>query len=106
MTSTIICAVLVIVAVTLLLVALLLVIKAMLTPTGTVKIDINNGKVVLDVPQGGGATPLYRNPGGSTLCGPGTRSQRGIQQTLPRAMPRMRHGNHPFLAQFRRHPGP
>ena len=53
MTSTIITAVLVIVAVTLLLVALLLIIKARLTPSGTVKIDINNGKVVLDAAQGG-----------------------------------------------------
>ncbi|MBR5703877.1 MAG: NADH:ubiquinone reductase (Na(+)-transporting) subunit F, partial [Bacteroidales bacterium] len=53
MTSTIITSVLVIVVVTLLLVALLLIIKARLTPSGTVKIDINNGKVVLDAAQGG-----------------------------------------------------
>ena len=53
MTSTIFSAALVILCVTLLLVALLLAIKAWLTPTGTVKVDINNGKVVLDVPQGG-----------------------------------------------------
>ena len=53
MTSTIITAILVIVIVTLLLVALLLIIKAKLTPAGLVKIDINNGKKVLEVPQGG-----------------------------------------------------
>ena len=53
MTSTIYSAVLVIVIVTLLLVALLLIIKAWVTPSGTVKIDINNGKKVLDVAQGG-----------------------------------------------------
>nr|MCR5244113.1 2Fe-2S iron-sulfur cluster binding domain-containing protein [Bacteroidales bacterium] len=52
-TMTILGAVAVIVVVTLILVALLLVIKAKLTPSGTVKIDINNGKKVLDVPQGG-----------------------------------------------------
>jgi Na+-transporting NADH:ubiquinone oxidoreductase subunit F len=43
----------VIVVVTLILVALLLFIKIKLTPSGTVKIDINDGKKVLDVPQGG-----------------------------------------------------
>ena len=53
MSSTIFSAICVITIVTLLLVALLLVIKARLTPSGTVKIDINNGKKVLDVPQGG-----------------------------------------------------
>ena len=37
----------------LLLVALLLFVKAKLTPSGTVKIDINDGKKVVDVPQGG-----------------------------------------------------
>ena len=51
--TTILAAVAVIVVVTLILVALLLVIKAKLTPSGTVKIDINNGKRVLDVAQGG-----------------------------------------------------
>ncbi|MBR5430957.1 MAG: NADH:ubiquinone reductase (Na(+)-transporting) subunit F [Bacteroidales bacterium] len=40
-------------ALILLLVALLLFVKAKLTPSGTVKIDINNGKKVVDVPQGG-----------------------------------------------------
>ena len=53
MTNIIIGAVLTIVVVTLVLVALLLVIKAKLTPSGTVKVDINDGKKVLDVPQGG-----------------------------------------------------
>ena len=36
----------------LILVALLLWIKGKLTPSGTVKIDINGGKKVIDVPQG------------------------------------------------------
>ena len=40
-------------ALILLLVALLLFVKAKLTPSGTVKIDINGGKKVVDVPQGG-----------------------------------------------------
>ncbi|MBP5505640.1 MAG: NADH:ubiquinone reductase (Na(+)-transporting) subunit F [Bacteroidales bacterium] len=40
-------------ALILLLVALLLFVKAKLTPSGTVKIDINDGKRVVDVPQGG-----------------------------------------------------
>ena len=53
MTNTILSAILVIVVVTLILVALLLFIKIKLTPSGTVKIDINGGKKVLDVPQGG-----------------------------------------------------
>ncbi len=53
MSSTILSAICVITIVTLLLVALLLIIKAKLTPSGTVKIDINNGKKVLDVQQGG-----------------------------------------------------
>ena len=53
MMNTIIGAVATIVVVTLILVALLLVIKAKLTPSGNVSIDINNGKKVLDVPQGG-----------------------------------------------------
>ena len=51
MTNMILGAVVTIVVVTLVLVALLLVIKAKLTPSGTVKIDINDGKKVLDVPQ-------------------------------------------------------
>ena len=53
MTNIILGAVVTIVVVTLVLVALLLVIKSKLTPSGTVKIDINDGKKVLDVPQGG-----------------------------------------------------
>ena len=53
MSNTIIAAILVIVVVTLILVALLLFIKIRLTPSGTVRIDINDGKKVLDVPQGG-----------------------------------------------------
>ena len=53
MSNTILAAILVIVVVTLILVALLLFIKTKLTPSGTVKIDINDGKKVLDVPQGG-----------------------------------------------------
>ena len=53
MSNTIFAAILVIVVVTLILVALLLFIKIKLTPSGTVKIDINDGKKVLDVPQGG-----------------------------------------------------
>jgi Na+-transporting NADH:ubiquinone oxidoreductase subunit F len=53
MSNTILAAILVIVVVTLVLVALLLFIKIKLTPSGTVKIDINGGKKVLDVPQGG-----------------------------------------------------
>ena len=40
-------------ALILLLVALLLFVKVKLTPSGTVKIDINDGKKVVDVPQGG-----------------------------------------------------
>ena len=53
MSNTILAAILVIVVVTLVLVALLLFIKIKLTPSGTVQIDINGGKKVLDVPQGG-----------------------------------------------------
>ena len=53
MVNTIFSAVATILVVTLILVALLLVIKAKLTPSGNVTLDINNGKKVLDVPQGG-----------------------------------------------------
>lgn len=53
MVNTIIGAIATIVAVTLVLVALLLFIKSKLTPSGTIKIDINNGKKVVDVAQGG-----------------------------------------------------
>jgi Na+-transporting NADH:ubiquinone oxidoreductase subunit F len=51
MGSTLISAI--ITVVTLILVILLLFVKAKLTPEGTVKIDINDGKKVIDVPQGG-----------------------------------------------------
>ncbi len=53
MFNTIIGAVATIVVVTLILVALLLVIKAKLTPSGSVSIDINGGKKDLEVPLGG-----------------------------------------------------
>ena len=53
MYSTIIAAAAVILVVTLVLVALLLFVKAKITPKGTVKIDINNGKKELDVTPGG-----------------------------------------------------
>ena len=53
MFSTVISAIITIVVVTVVLVALLLFVKIKLTPDGTVKIDINNGKKTLDVPQGG-----------------------------------------------------
>lgn len=52
MFSTVISAIITIVVVTVVLVALLLYVKIKLTPDGTVKIDINDGKKVLDVPQG------------------------------------------------------
>ena len=53
MTQVIISAIIITVLVTLILVVLLLWVKAKITPSGTVKIDINDGKRVLDVPQGG-----------------------------------------------------
>ena len=53
MTQVIVSAIVITVLVTLILVALLLWVKAKITPSGTVKIDINDGKRVLDVPQGG-----------------------------------------------------
>ena len=53
MTQVIISAIIITVLVTLILVVLLLWVKAKITPSGTVKIDINDGKKVLDVPQGG-----------------------------------------------------
>ena len=53
MTQVIISAIVITVLVTLILVVLLLWVKAKITPSGTVKIDINEGKRVLDVPQGG-----------------------------------------------------
>ena len=53
MSNTIIFSILVMFAVTILLVALLLWIKSALTPSGTVKIDINNGTKELEVAPGG-----------------------------------------------------
>ena len=53
MTGTIISAMAIMVIVIMLLVAVLLIIKNALTPKGTVKIDINDGKKVLDVTPGG-----------------------------------------------------
>lgn len=53
MVNTIIGAIATVVAVTLVLVALLLFIKSKLTPSGTIKIDINNGKKVVEASQGG-----------------------------------------------------
>lgn len=52
MTSTIISSIVLIVLVTVLLVVLLLVVKNAITPKGTIKIDINNGKKELDVKPG------------------------------------------------------
>ena len=52
MTPTIIASIAVIVILTLLLVVLLLYVKAKITPTGTVNIDINNGKKTLSVNPG------------------------------------------------------
>ena len=52
MNWTIIAAVAVIVIVTIVLVALLLFVKAKITPSGTVRIDVNNGKKNLDVTPG------------------------------------------------------
>ena len=53
MTQTILFAVIVFVIVTLILVALLLFIKAKLTPSGTVKININEGSKIVEVTPGG-----------------------------------------------------
>ena len=53
MNNTLISAMVIMVIVILILVAILLVIKIWLTPSGTVKIDINNGKKTLDVKPGG-----------------------------------------------------
>ena len=53
MTKTIIAAMAIMVIVILVLVALLLFIKARLTPKGKVKIDINEGKKVVEVTPGG-----------------------------------------------------
>ena len=53
MTQVIVSAIAITVLVTVVLVILLLWVKSAITPSGTVKIDINDGKRVLDVPQGG-----------------------------------------------------
>lgn len=53
MTMTILSSVVVFLIIVLLLVALLLFIKAKLTPSGTVKIDINNGSKEIEVTPGG-----------------------------------------------------
>ena len=53
MSNTIISSMVLMVVVILVLVAILLIIKAAITPKGTVKIDINDGKKVLDVQPGG-----------------------------------------------------
>ena len=53
MTTTIIAAIIAFVALTLLLVALLLFIKAKITPSGSVKININNGSKEVEVAPGG-----------------------------------------------------
>ncbi len=52
MSNTIISAMIIMVVVILILVAILLAIKIWLTPSGTVKIDINNGKKTIDVTPG------------------------------------------------------
>ena len=52
MSATVISAIAIILIVTLLLVVALLVVKDAVTPKGTIKIDINNGKKVLDVNPG------------------------------------------------------
>ncbi len=77
MKSTIIAAVLLIVSVSLLLVALLLFVKAKITPKGTVKIDVNNGKKELDVTPGNSLMSTLANEkiflpsacGGKANCG-------------------------------------
>ncbi len=77
MTSTISAAILLIVTVSLILVALLLFVKAKITPSGTVKIDINNGKKELDVTPGNSLMSTLANEkiflpsacGGKANCG-------------------------------------
>ena len=79
MTNTILAAILVIVVVTLILVALLLFIKTKLTPSGTVKIDINDGKKVLDVPQGGSPPAAAR----ATAASASARSSKAADRSSP-----------------------
>ena len=77
MSATVISAVVIIVVVTLLLVVALLVVKDAITPKGTVKIDINNGKKVLDVNPGNSLMATLANEkiflpsacGGKANCG-------------------------------------
>lgn len=77
MGSTVISAVAIIVVVTLFLVILLLIVKDRITPKGTVKIDINNGKKQLDVTPGNSLMATLANEkiflpsacGGKANCG-------------------------------------
>lgn len=77
MTTTIIIAIIAFLVLVLLLVALLLFVKAKVTPSGTVTIDINDGKKKLDVPQGSSLLATLANEkiflpsacGGKGSCG-------------------------------------
>ena len=77
MSATVFSAVAIIVIVTLFLVVLLLVIKDAITPKGTIKIDINDGKKVLDVTPGNSLMTTLANEkiflpsacGGKANCG-------------------------------------
>ena len=51
--STVLASIIVTTAVTLILVVLLLIVKSAITPKGSIKLDINDGKKVLDVKPGG-----------------------------------------------------
>ena len=85
MFSTLISSIFTITLVTLILVILLLFVKAKLTPEGTVKIDINDGKKILDVPQGGDVMHTLASQkiflpsacGGKANCGQCNSSYRG-----------------------------
>ena len=77
MSTTIFAAAAIIAIVTLILVALLLFVKARITPKGTVKIDINDGKKTLDVAPGNSLMSTLANEkiflpsacGGKANCG-------------------------------------
>ena len=77
MSATVLSAVAIIVIVTLFLVILLLVVKDAITPKGTIKIDINDGKKVLDVNPGNSLMATLANEkiflpsacGGKANCG-------------------------------------
>ena len=77
MSATVFSAVAIIVIVTLFLVVLLLVVKDAITPKGTIKIDINDGKKVLDVTPGNSLMTTLANEkiflpsacGGKANCG-------------------------------------